>query len=1095
MRGRITFILTLISCFLFAKNGPNLSFQYFLKKDGLVSAYINVVEEDSKGFIWIGSKGGLNRIIGKTIKTYYYSINDTTSIPGSNIWEVFNDSQNNLWISGHEGVSIYNEKLDNFRMVASQRNSHGLKEIDIRKIKEDHNNNLYMATSQRVYSYNRQSNSFKELVHIPNCTIQDFLITSDNQIWIATDKSPGLYIYYLNDTSHSINLEKLFGDNVDFKFITAIIQKSESIYLGTSDKGIYSFNTTNKNVKQFINKSPDSNNIISLGLDKSNNIWSCDYTGLKLFDETDGSFFGYYPDESGKAIKSNTTGLFQDSKGNYWVYHFPGGVGLSTVQKGFNNISFDESKYMHTSSYDCSNFIQDKYGNLWIGSYGGTIDVFNKYRATLHRFRTGTHGLGKGSIMHLGKSIDDEILVCIYNSGAFKYNEAKQQFEPFNFNTKEKISNKDIRSIVVDKDAYWLAVHGKGIDYVKNGHVTNYNSQNSKLINEWTNQLLLSKRGDLWVATSWGLYLMKKGDKDFTPFYNVDQSNKGLTTNPITCLFEDRANNIWIGTERGLFTYDYKNQIFNRYLDNEHICGITDDIYSNLWVTTSSNIIQLNPRTKKQLVYDDVDGIQVSEFTPKAVYTDPENNDIYFGGIDGGIFFNPKNLHYNYSPPNIEFTSLKLFNETISHIENPEIIAHAIYNTPEINLEYNQNAFTIGFESNNFINQNKNQFSYKLDGFDKEWISNGSKREVTYTNIEPGKYIFKVKSCNNDGIWNKIPRELIINITPPWYKYPITIYSALFTLLLFIFLLIKIRTRHLKLQQKVLQHQVDIKTRELVESNNELQTQAEYLTDLNQRLDKRRSKIEKQSIILKDQSKNLSKANQDLKILNETKDRLFSIISHDLISPFNSILGLTEILKDENTILNPEETRLLTHKVNSSAQRVYNLLQNLLIWSKSQTNSVIFEPKPVNLQNIISEILDLLQEIIDDKKIKYNVDVSENTVVTADTDMLATILRNLISNAIKFSPEGGKIQIISEEIEDKVRIGVKDSGIGMPEDMALKIFDNDPNLPREGTAGEKGSGLGLQICKDFVIKNGGKIWTESIVDKGTTFYFTLPSAR
>ncbi len=1092
MRGRITFILTLISCLLFAKNGPDLSFQYILKKDGLISAYVNVIEEDTKGFIWIGSKGGLNRIIGKTIKKYYYNINDTTSIPGSNIWEVFNDSQNNLWVSGYDGVSVYNEKYDNFISVASQRNTHGLKEVDIRKIKEDHNNIIYMASSQRVYSYNKQSKSFKELVHIPSCTIQDFIITSNNQIWIATDKSPGLFIFNLDDTSQSIDLKKLF--DVEFDFITTIIQKSNSIYLGTANQGIYSYDISNKKVSHFYNKSPDSNNIIFLGLDNSNNIWSCDYTGLKLFDETDGSFFGYYPDESTKSIKSNTTGIFQDSKGNYWTYHFPGGVGLSTVQKGFSNISFDESEYMHTSSYDCSNFVQDKHGNLWIGSYGGTIDIYDRNRATIKRIRTGTLGLGKGSIMHLGKSVDNDVLVCIYNSGAFIYNEAKQLFEPFNFNTNEKISNKDIRSIIIDKDAYWLAVHGKGIDYVKDGHVTNFNSQNSKLINDWTNQLLKSKKGDLWVATSWGLYLMKKGDNDFTQFYNVDQSNKGLTTNHITCLFEDRANNIWLGTERGLFTYDYENEMFNKYLDNEHICGVTDDIYSNLWVTTSSNLIQFNPRTKKQLVYDDEDGIEVSEFTPKSVYTDPVNNDIYFGGIDGGIFFNPKELNYNYSPPNIEFTSLMLFNKTITHREHPEIIASAINNAPTINLKYNQNVFTIGFESNNFINQSKNQYSYKLEGFDKDWILNGSKREVTYTNIEPGEYIFKVKSSNNDAVWNKTPNEIIINIIPPWYKRPVTHFITVALLLLFVFILIKIRTRHLKLQQTILQREVNEKTKELVESNQELQTQAEYLTDLNLRLEKRQMKIEKQSVILKEQSKDLKKANENLKVLNETKNRLFSIISHDLISPFNSILGLTEVLKDENTLLDSNEIKLVTHKVNSSAQRVFNLLQNLLIWSKSQTDAVIFEPQPLQLRPVILETLDLLEEIIDDKNIKCKIEVSINIKVIADREMLATILRNLISNAIKFSPIEGEILIIAEVIENKVRIGIKDSGIGMSEDLTLNLFNKDQNTSREGTAGEKGSGLGLQICRDFVCKNGGKIWTESKVNKGTTFYFTLPSA-
>ncbi len=210
-------------------------------------------------------------------------------------------------------------------------------------------------------------------------------------------------------------------------------------------------------------------------------------------------------------------------------------------------------------------------------------------------------------------------------------------------------------------------------------------------------------------------------------------------------------------------------------------------------------------------------------------------------------------------------------------------------------------------------------------------ISTVQKKEVTYTNIEPGKYTFKVKSCNNDRVWNDIPNKITINIIPPWYKRTITHFITILSLFLFILILIKVRTQHLELQQTILQHEVNKKTKELQESNRKLKTQAEYLTDLNNRLEKRQYKIEKQSSAIKKQSKDLKIANENLKILNETKNRLFSIISHDLISPFHSILGLTEILKDENNSLDSEEIKLVTHKVNSSAQRVFNLLQNLLI--------------------------------------------------------------------------------------------------------------------------------------------------------------------
>ncbi|MCW3787429.1 ligand-binding sensor domain-containing protein [Plebeiibacterium sediminum] len=957
MRGKLTLLVLIVALNIFAKNNPVLNFKYFDKKNGLISAYINDIEEDSKGFIWISSKGGLNRLIGEKIVSYYYNLNDSTTIPGSNILCLYNDSKDQLWVSGYEGISIYNEKLDNFIRMASPKYPNGLKEFNVVKFIEDANQKLYVASLKRVYLYIPEKKSFIEVAHVPNGNIQDFIITNDQQIWIGTDDYPGLYVYNLNSPEQRLDNHNIFHQN--FNFITSITFKNNIVYWGTRQDGVYSYNPKNHQLKHFLNDVPDSNNIVFIGTDNTNQIWTCDYTGIKLFDETKGTFYGYYPDRSNTSIKENAKRIFQDSQGNYWVLHHPGGVGLSIKQKGFLNINNLPKETMYTTSRDCANFIKDDDGNLWIGSFGGTIDIFDKNQNIIHRFNAGARGLSKGSILHLGKSKNNTILVAIYNAGLFEYNKAKNVFEKYNPNTKKTFSNQDIRSSVIDDNKFWIATHGKGIDCLKNGKIINYNSLNSNLTNDWTNQLLISSKGDLWVATSWGISILKKGEVDFQRIYSSNEFNNGLTNNHIVCLFEDRRNNIWVGTERGLCKYNEDTQNFTSFFPNENICAIADDNYGNIWFTTTSNLIQLNPITNESLVFDDLDGIKVTEFIPKSTFCDIATNTIYFGGVDGGIIFNPDHLLHNITPPEIEFTSLKLFNKEVNYIDNPEIISQSIYNTKEISLKYYQNVFTVSFESNNFINQDKNLFSYKLEGFDKEWILNGSKKEVTYTNIAPGKYTFKVKSCNNDGVWNNKPKELIINIIPPWYKRAVTHYVVVLILVVLIFILVKIRTRHLEIQQHILQRQVNDKTKELVESNNELQTQAEYLLELNEKLEERQTKIERQSAILKSQAQNLSKANKELKVLNETKDRLFSIISHDLISPFNSILGLTELLKDDSAEINPKEQKLLAHKINSSAQRVFNLLQNLLIWSKTQSDAVIFNPKPIILYRVISDAIAL----------------------------------------------------------------------------------------------------------------------------------------
>ena len=325
----------------------------------------------------------------------------------------------------------------------------------------------------------------------------------------------------------------------------------------------------------------------------------------------------------------------------------------------------------------------------------------------------------------------------------------------------------------------------------------------------------------------------------------------------------------------------------------------------------------------------------------------------------------------------------------------------------------------------------------------RDWIYSGNKSEATYTNLDPGEYVFRVKGSNNDGVWNEKGISIQISILPPWWNtwwFKVIIISATVFLIVYIFLS---RVRNLKKQQALLEKTVAMKTSELNE-------------------------------------------------LNASKDKFFSIIAHDLKNPFNTIIGFSEMLKDEIPSGDLNKSGEYAGMIYDSATKTFRLLENLLEWANSQRGKISFNPVPLNLGEILKEDLKILNEMAVRKNIELNNHFDDDLTVIADKNMIKTILRNLISNAIKFTHKNGKVEVTATTDNRRVVISVSDSGIGMTKETIAKLFRIDSNLSTQGTENEKGTGLGLILCKEFVEKHGGKIWVESEPGKGSIFRVTLP---
>jgi signal transduction histidine kinase len=416
---------------------------------------------------------------------------------------------------------------------------------------------------------------------------------------------------------------------------------------------------------------------------------------------------------------------------------------------------------------------------------------------------------------------------------------------------------------------------------------------------------------------------------------------------------------------------------------------------------------------------------------------------LYFGGYSGFNSFFPDSLKDNEFVPPVYLTDFQIFNKPVVAEEETDFPVH-ISEAKEIRLKSDQSVFSFSFAAINYNHPQKNQYAYIMNGFEKDWnYTDAHRRYVTYTNLDPGEYTFKVKASNNDGVWNENGVSLKVTILPPWWHTMwCRIISAVLVILIFTSIML-LRVRQLKKQKLLLELTVARKTSELNE-------------------------------------------------LNASKDKFFSIIAHDLKNPFNTIIGFSEMLKEAVLSKNADTIFKYASMINSSSVQTFRLLENLLEWAGSQRGNISLTPEKTCVSELIYEELAMIGDMAGRKKIEIVCLVPDAIYITTDKNMLRTIMRNLITNAVKFTHKNGRITIKARDIKNHLELSVSDNGIGMTEEIISKLFRIDSNLSTMGTDDEKGTGLGLVLCKEFVGKLGGSIWAESEEGNGSTFKVTLP---
>ncbi|MFA9392670.1 MAG: two-component regulator propeller domain-containing protein [Prolixibacteraceae bacterium] len=1121
----------------------SFEFDHYSTNDGLSNGYINTILQDSKGFIWIGTVNGLNRFDGITFKTYYFDLNDSTTIPGSGITSLVEDSTGNIWVMTTDGLCVYDRKKDNFsrktiRLNGVIQNNYFLNtcfidskgflwvsiaNIGICRFKIYDNPNI----SKRIIDSELFLPDEDDVDKIYKNNIYSIIEDEQSRIWVISYSNQLFYFDSLQNKFIVYPIDHPEASKLSNARKEMLIDRDGDFFISIERVGMLVWDRKKNNFRLYkpngTNTGPKGDVLFALGEDKNGQIWIGDRNseGVSIFNKKTGKF-SYCQSVELDPYSLNTNKInciYQDKTGSMWVGAI---IGVNKYSPGKFKFKRYFSNPKLTGKLSFNNtlcFAESKAGVVWIGTDGGGLNKFDRETGRFVHFRhdpSNPNSLSSDAIISICEDHEGTLWMGTFNGGLARMKDNKfSAFYP-DPSDPEAISNIHIWYVFEDsKRNLWVATLNSGLELFDRKtnrfiHYTTRAGDSTSICNNSLNEIYEDSKQNLYITGNRGVSVIDLNAYDFskTPsdikFRNLlhVENRNSLSSSNVYCVKEDNEGNIWFGTfGSGIDKLDVSTGKFTNYstkngLPGNSVTSILVDSLNNLWLATDNGLAKFNPVTKEVITFDQKDGLQNKSLKSWAIKT--KDGEMFFGGPEGFNSFYPDRIKHkqNQNIPPVMITGLRIFNMSVKineQINNRIILINNISETKKLELSYRENYFSFEYRALDYVTPEKNNYAYMMEGFDKGWVQCGTKREANYTNLDPGEYVFRVKASNNDGVWNEKATSIKVVILPPWWK---TLWFRLTAILSLIFIIAYIfysRIQHFKKQKILLEKLVAEKTSELQKMNTTLISQAEVLHQTNTLLEKRQKQIEQQRLELFSQKESVVQMNEVLNDLNATKDKFFSIIAHDIKNPFNAVLGLSKLLGENFSVWNDNRKLEVVNMIYSSSKNLFQLLDNLLQWSRSQGGTLQFNPQKIELKETFKNITNLFRETAEAKNIKIDfIFPDEDLMVYADKDMMDTIMRNLISNAVKFTLPGGKVHLSAEALNEFALIKVSDNGVGMNPDVQKQLFSIDKQVSTKGTNNETGTGIGLILVKEFVSRQGGEIGVESAKGEGSTFYFTLP---
>jgi ligand-binding sensor domain-containing protein/signal transduction histidine kinase len=1054
-----------------------VSFRHLTVQDGLSQSWVRAIHQDRTGVMWFGTAEGLNRFDGVAFTTYTRDSRDPGSLSSSAIQSIAEDSLGHLWIGTENGLNRYDRALDRF--ARSDRWPGGF----ITGITGNGDGRLVVTTRDRgLFLFDPETDSVRSWIHderealrYTNRIINAVLRDRDGNLWIGTHDGLDM----LDATGRqTIRFTKGTGGGLSDDDIRSLMQDREGrIWAGTGQGGLNLLTGEPGHSRKFrftrFVHDPENpsgigpGSVLALLEDRTGHLWvGLENGGLDraLFQrgaEKEAVFrhFRLVPHDASSLSNNSIHALVQDREGGIWAGTFGNGLNYThPLRKKFDHVR-QILGLANSLNSDFVSALLEEGPVLWIGTEGG-LTRFDRNRGTFRHFvhdpRDG-RSIGSDAVWKIFRDSRGDLWIGTWGGGLNLLDRSSGTFTRFKHDDRRpgSISGDNIFSIAEDRDGtLWVGTMGNGLNRMDPRTRTfrhyRYDPRNPRgLGNDYINTIFIDSRNRIWIATSMTVDVLDPASGAFRHYRHEPARPRSLSANGATVFFEDSRKNLWIGTVEGLNVHNPETDDFDHTnkdsgLPNNHIKSILEDAEGNLWIATNRGLSKFVGGTKRPdqpvfIHYDPGDGLQGNEFIKRSCWRSPDGR-MYFGGNNGYNFFNPDSLRENPFIPQVILTGFSLFNRPVRPGNGDSPLKKVIGMTDEIGLDHRQSVMAFEFASLSYLMPEKNRFAYRMEGFDPDWIEAGPARSATYTNLGPGRYTFRVKGSNNDGLWNERGASVRVRIRPPfwgtwWFRL-----AGLAAACGLLFAGMRLRTKRIRKLNRELEKGIRERTAELEASNREIEAFSHS-------------------------------------------------VSHDLRAPLRSLNGFSKVLLDDYGLRLDDTGRDYLGRIRRASESMGRLIDDLLRLSRLTREGM--KIREVNLGRIAEAVVDEHRQADPDRPIVFQ--CAADAVVQGDEPRLTILLRNLIDNAVKFSSRRPETRIEFGCLrEDAAPVFfLRDNGVGFDMAYTHSLFGVFQRQHPEFD----GVGIGLATVQRIVDRHNGSVWAEGQVDGGAVFYFTIGRKR
>ncbi|MCP4071153.1 MAG: response regulator [Hyphomicrobiales bacterium] len=1083
-----------------------IKFDHLTTENGLSNDSVWGMAQDSDGFMWFGTFDGLNRYDGSDIKVFRHDPDDPHSLSGDAIRGMHVDQTGILWIgTWGNGLNQFDQGTERFiRYQHNPDDPHSLSHDAIRTIYEDRSGRLWIGTMGGLNRFNRDTKQFTRYLHDPdnpnslgNNNIWSVFEDRTGLLWIATsggldrfDPATEQFVHY----RHKSDDPKSLSHNS----VRSICEdRSGRLWVGT----LGGLNRFDRDTEQFIRYQHDPtdpaslshNSVFLVYEDQAGILWVGTWGGgLNRFNPETNTFMAYLSNSADPFSLNNDNVylIHEDQAGMAWIAT---GGGVNMLDRGgkpfrhYRSIPGDQNSLNHNAVRP---LYEDRAGVLWLGTNSGGLYKFERQTAQFTQYQhdpDDPNSLGNNSVWAIYEDRMGLLWLGGFGAGLHAFDRETERFTQYSHDSTQphSLSSNNVFSLHEDRTGrLWIGTWGGGLNTFERetGQFTRYQhdpADSGTLSHNQVTKIYEDGAGIFWIGTVGGLNRFEPETGRFTRYQHDPANPESLGHNSVYSIYEDSGGRLWIGMMGGgLDKFDREHERFIHYtvkdgLPSNTVFGILEDDDTeggNLWLSTTWGLSRFNPHTETFRNYDVSDGLQGNSFLTINAYYKSQSGELFFGGSNGFNAFYPDQIRDNPHIPSVFITDFQLANTPVL-IGGDSVLQQSILDTEHLTLSYLDRVLSFEFAALNYRASEKNRYRYTMEGFEEDWTEvDSTRRFATYTNLVPGEYVFRVIGSNNDGLWNEEGAAIKITVTPPWWE---TTWFRGLILALVVGLVyggfrwrvstIESQKHQLEIQVTERTRELSVKTKELTESNTQLNT-----------------------------------AKETAETANQAKSIFLANMSHELRTPLNGVLGYVQILKRDLSTTPKQQHGL--NVIEQSGDHLLALINDVLDLAKVEAGKTDLYQTDFHVPSLLIGVGEIIKIRAERKVISFHLESADDLPkrVFGDERRLRQVLLNVLGNAVKFTDKGSvtlqvkskKSIVKSGEQQCKLHFSIQDTGMGIsPEHLetVFKSFEQAGDQKQQA----KGTGLGLAVSRKLVELMGGQLCVSSQLDVGTQFWFEL----